>query len=52
MRLNLEKYKVMHIGKSNPRAVYIMLDHVRYKRDIEQTNIERDLGITVDNNLK
>jgi len=52
MRLNLEKYKVMHIGKSNPRAVYIMLDHVGYKRDIEQTNIERDLGITVDNNLK
>ena len=38
-------------GKSNPKAVYIMRDDVGYKRDIEQTNLERDLVITVDNNL-
>ena len=42
----------MHFGKSNPKAVYIMMDDDGNKRDIEQTNLERDLGITVDNNLK
>ena len=46
IRLNVEKCKVMHFGKSNPKAVYIMMDDVRNKRDIEQTNLERDLGIT------
>ena len=29
-----------------------MKDDVGNKRDIEQTNIERDLGLTVGNNLK
>ena len=40
------------LGKSNPKAVYSMMDDVGIKRDIEKTNLERDLGITVDNNLK
>ena len=52
MRLNVEKCKVMHFGKSNPKTVYIMMDDVGNKRDIEQTNLERDLGISVDNSLK
>ena len=42
----------MYFGKSNPKAVYSMMDDVGNKRDIEKTNFERDLGITVDNNLK
>ena len=46
IRLNVEKCKVMHFGKSNPKAVYIMMDDDGNKRDIEQTNLERDLGIT------
>ena len=29
-----------------------MMDDVGNKRDIEESNLERDLGITVDNNLK
>ena len=47
MRLYVEKSKVMHFGKSNPRAAYIMMDHVDNKRDIEQSNLERDLGRAV-----
>ena len=46
MKINVEKCKVMHFGKSNPKAVYIMMDDDGNKRDIEQTNLERDLGIT------
>ena len=52
MRLNVKKCKVLYFGKSNPKAVFSMMDDVGNKRDIEQTNLERDLGITVDNNLK
>ena len=29
-----------------------MIDDVGNKRDIEQINLERDLGLNVDNNLK
>ena len=52
MRFNVAKFKEMHFGKSNPKAVNSMMDDVGKKKDIEQTNLERDLGITVDNNLK
>ena len=52
MRLNVKNCKVIHFGKTNPKAVYIMMDDVGNKINIEQTNLERDLGITVDNNLK
>ena len=52
IRLNVVNCKVMHFGKSNPKAVYRMIDDVGNKQDIEQTNLERDLGITVDNNLR
>ena len=41
VKLNVEKCLVMHIGKSNPRAVYIMMDDAGNKRDIEQKNLER-----------
>ena len=42
----------MHFGKSNPKAVNCMSDDSGKKRDIEKTNLERDLGVIVANNLK
>ena len=43
MRLNVEKCKVMHFGKSNPKEVYCMMDSAGNENDIEETNLERDL---------
>ena len=45
MRLNVEKCKVMHFGKSNPKEV--MMDSAGNENDIEETNLERDLGVIV-----
>jgi gas vesicle protein len=53
MRLNLDKCKVMHLGKRNPKINYTMKN---YNNDlstiIEKTESERDLGIQVSSNLK
>ena len=49
MRLNVEK---MHFGKSNPKAVYCMTNDSGNERDIENTTLERDLGVIVANDLK
>ena len=50
MRLNVEKCKVMHFGKSNPKEV--MMDSAGNENDIEETNLERDLGVIVGSDLK
>ena len=52
MRLNVEKCKVMHFGKSNPKEVYYMKDSAGNENDIEETNLERDLGVIVGSDLK
>ncbi len=52
MRLNVEKCKVMHFGKSNPKAVYCMTDIAGNENVIEESNVERDLGVTVGSDLK
>ena len=52
MRLNVEKCKVRHFGKSNPKALYSMTDDFDNKRDIENTNLGRNLGVVVANVLK
>ena len=52
MRLNLEKFKVMHFGKSSLKPVYYVTDDVGNENDIEEINLERDLGANVGNNLK
>ena len=41
MRLNVGKCKVVHFGKSNPKAV--MADSAGNENDIEKTNLERDI---------
>ena len=35
IRLNVENYKVMHFGISNPKGAYGMIDDVGNKRDIK-----------------
>jgi hypothetical protein len=52
MRLNVEKCKVMQFGKSNPKEIYCMTDSAGYENEIEETNLERDLGVIVGNDLK
>ena len=52
MRLNVEKCKVMHSCKSHSKAVYCMTDGSANKREIEKTNLERDLGVIVAKDLK
>ena len=52
MRLNVEKWKMMHFGKSNTKAVYCMMDDSGNKRDTDKTNLERDLGVIVAIDLK
>ena len=47
MRFNVEKCKVMHICKSNPKEVYCMTDSAGNENDIEETNLERDLIVIV-----
>ena len=53
MRLNLDKCKVMHLGKNNPRTNYTMKSYDSEELiQIEKTESERDLGIQISANLK
>ena len=53
MRLNLDKCKIMHFGKYNPKINYTMKSNDSEELiQIEKTDSERDLGIQVSSNLK
>ena len=53
MRLNLDKCKVMHLGKKNPKINYTMKNYINDSLTIiKKTESERDLGIQVSSNLK
>ena len=53
MKLNIEKCKVMHIGKKNKQNNYTMKSYVNSEPiSIKKTHVERDLGILISNNLK
>ena len=52
MRLNLEKCKVMHFGRSNPKANYNMTDGSENEINIEVTRQESDLGVNEGYDLK
>ena len=53
MRLNLDKCKIMHFGKKNPRINYTMKSYDNEELiQIEKTESERDLGIQISANLK
>ena len=47
MAFNVQKCKIMHVGRSNPRHEYTMLGHV-----LSTTEEEKDLGVLVTSNLK
>uniref|UniRef100_A0A8C3P8K5 Gypsy retrotransposon integrase-like protein 1 n=1 Tax=Chrysemys picta bellii TaxID=8478 RepID=A0A8C3P8K5_CHRPI len=47
MKFNVDKCKVMHIGKNNPNYTHNMMG-----ANLATTNQERDLGVIVDSSLK
>ncbi|CAM5114425.1 unnamed protein product [Natator depressus] len=47
MKFNVEKCKVMHIGKNNPNYTYNMM-----RANLATANQEKDLGVIVDSSLK
>jgi len=47
MDFNVEKCKVMHIGRSNPEYKYLMNSHV-----LQEVKQEKDLGIMITSDLK
>ncbi|XP_065682372.1 uncharacterized protein LOC136095565 [Hydra vulgaris] len=52
-KFNYEKCIVMHIGKKNPNATFIMTDiDCNYNYTLCNTKAERDLGIMVQSDLK
>ena len=51
LRFNPKKCKVLHLGSRNPEFVYTMKDGgSRIK--LETTNLEKDLGVLIADNLK
>ena len=52
MRLNVEKCKVMHFGKLNPKAKYFMTDYHENEINIEETRLEGDFGVNIGYDLK
>ena len=52
MRLNLEKCKVLHFGRNNPKASYILGDKFGQIKEIGHSNTERDLGVMIAEDVK
>jgi len=52
MRFHPDKCKVMHLGKANPQHKYTMNKVDGTKHMLESTDEEKDLGVTIDKNLK
>ena len=52
MKFHPAKCKVMHLGKNNQKETYQMKTAEGNYHDLEETEIEKDLGVEVDNKLK
>jgi hypothetical protein len=55
MRFNIKKCKVMHVGKRDSLRsdhVYTMDDSSGITHELEETSLERDLGVLISNDLK
>ena len=50
MRLNIDKCKVMHLGRTNPKRPYY-LHQENGQQQIVESSLEKDLGVHVDNSL-
>ncbi len=52
MRLNVEKFKVMHVRFKNPKTKYLMTDSTSgNQHELAETKLERDLGVYVSSDL-
>ena len=47
MLFSVKKYKVMHVGRNNPKAEYFMNGE-----KLSESDTERDICVTISNNLK
>jgi hypothetical protein len=52
MKFHPEKCKVMHLGLRNPCTDYFMRKNDGTVHELQNTTSEKDLGVTVDNQLK
>ncbi|MCA9388013.1 MAG: hypothetical protein KC653_03115 [Candidatus Andersenbacteria bacterium] len=54
MKFNVDKCKVMHVGRSNKKSTheYTMKDEQGSIRTLSVTRVERDLGVLVSDDLK
>ena len=52
MRFHPAKCKVMHLGKNNTKQTYQMRTTEGKYHNLEETEVEKDLGVEVDNKLK
>ena len=52
MLFNVAECKVMHIGRDNPRFEYEMTDKEGNTKVLKSVEIEKDLGVYVQENLK
>ena len=52
MIFNVEKCKVMHLGRNNPRFEYEMTDKDGNTEVLKSVEMEKDLGVNVQENLK
>lgn len=49
---NIDKCKIMHIGKKNPNHLYTMMDKNHQIKTLGSTTQERDIGVILSNDLK
>ena len=52
LKFNVAKCKIMHCGKQNPRAAYYMKRPNGETKALEETHVEKDLGVQMSNTLK
>ena len=52
MKFHPAKCKVMHLGKNNPKSIYQMKKEDGGYHTLEEVEVEKDLGVEIDNKLK
>ena len=52
LKFNPMKCKIMHCGKSNPKAKYFMKQDDSGTYEVEETSVEKDVGVYISNTLK
>lgn len=51
LKFNTSKCSVMHLGQNNPKHTYTMKNNAGQDERLEVTDLEKDLGLHVDNKL-